>query len=132
MGKIILTILLMGQTALADFSVSCSHPDPLEASNLYLTSGREASSWNQVTYNFSSAKLICDSNTVRAILEKSDFRCAGLWNFDHRDDKTIGTPVTVEFTHIEDLNWNATYTTSHDYDRREITLKCQAKIEQIN
>lgn len=93
----------------------------------WVTGHSDGSLTDEITirHNFASAKLHCDTSTQRAIDENITFRCAGMWTFDtRRPDDTIGTVAVIEFKHIDNKNWQATFKTPHAYDRQLIKMNC--------
>jgi len=127
MKTLILTILTIGIIPLSyanEVNINCE--DRASASSIKGNGGDSFLKTIFLRHNFAAAELKCSTALSYAIDDKQTFRCAGVWGFDlNRPDETLGTVAIAEFTHINEDKWSAQFTTSHDYDRQELTIECE-------
>jgi len=78
-----------------------------------------------VTFNFSSARVICPAGLDHIVEEQESFGCKGSWFFDYpSEDSLFETDASVSFYHLKNNEWEASFRTSNLYGRELIKVGC--------
>lgn len=78
-----------------------------------------------LSYLYTTGRIICPASVEYFIKDKVDFRCVGLWDFDpiHNEGEVRGEPLTVEFK-FDGEKYMATLKANNVHHNEIIKMKC--------
>jgi hypothetical protein len=76
-----------------------------------------------VYYAYSTGRIICPALTGHRMKNKENFRCQGIWDFNHSNDEH-NESLVVDFKHNGD-HYVAEFQTDVTFNHSDVALNCQ-------